>query len=284
VEVLASPVLKGRKTDNERFAGATTTWTCEAMMRDGKALQMGTSHELGQNFARAFDITYLDESGQQAYVWQTSWGVSTRLMGALVMVHGDDDGLRLPPRLAPIQVVVILARADDGAGEAAAALAAELRTAGIRVELDTRTDTSFGRRVVDWELKGVPLRLEVGPRDLAQGTVVVARRDTGTKDSVELAAVTPAVTTALDAVHAALLDEATELRRSRTVDAATPEEAEEAAATGFAVISLAALGADGETRLNRAGLSIRCLQTADGGLPGSGDDPAALMAVVGRAY
>jgi prolyl-tRNA synthetase len=284
VEVLAIPVLKGRKTDNERFAGATTTWTCEAMMRDGKALQMGTSHELGQNFARAFDITYLDESGQQAYVWQTSWGVSTRLMGALVMVHGDDDGLRLPPRLAPIQVVVILARADDGAGEAAAALAGELRTAGIRVELDTRTDTSFGRRVVDWELKGVPLRLEVGPRDLAQGTVVVARRDTGTKDSVELAAVTPAVTTALDAVHAALLDEATELRRSRTVDAATPEEAEEAAATGFAVISLAALGADGETRLNRAGLSIRCLQTADGGLPGSGDDPAALMAVVGRAY
>src|SRR5580692_12950236 len=127
VNVLAIPVLKGRKTDNERFAGATTTWTCEAMMRDGKALQMGTSHELGQNFARAFDITYLDESGTQSYVWQTSWGASTRLMGALVMVHGDDDGLRLPPRLAPIQVVVILARADDGAGEAAAALAAELR-------------------------------------------------------------------------------------------------------------------------------------------------------------
>ncbi|HXP33352.1 MAG TPA: aminoacyl--tRNA ligase-related protein, partial [Acidimicrobiales bacterium] len=118
VNVLAIPVLKGRKTDNERFAGATTTWTCEAMMRDAKALQMGTSHELGQNFARAFDITYLDESGTQSYVWQTSWGVSTRLMGALVMVHGDDDGLRLPPRLAPVQAVVILARADEGAGEA----------------------------------------------------------------------------------------------------------------------------------------------------------------------
>src|SRR5665213_75877 len=213
VNVLAIPVLKGRKTDNERFAGATTTWTCEAMMRDGKALQMGTSHELGQNFARAFDITYLDESGKQEYVWQTSWGVSTRLMGALVMVHGDDNGLRLPPRLAPVQVVVILARADDGAAEAAVTLAAELRSSGLRVDLDTRTDTSFGRRVVDWELKGVPLRVEVGPRDLAEGVVVLARRDTGTKTSVPLPGVVAEVTTALDAVHGALFDEAAELQR-----------------------------------------------------------------------
>ena len=194
VNVLAIPVLKGRKTDNERFAGATTTWTCEAMMRDGKALQMGTSHELGQNFARAFDITFLDESGQQEHVWQTSWGVSTRLMGALVMVHGDDDGLRLPPRLAPVQVVVILVKAEDGADTAAAALAEpSCEAPGIRVELDARTDTSFGRRAVDWELKGVPLRLEVGPRDLAQGVVVMARRDTGTKAPVALAGVVAAV-------------------------------------------------------------------------------------------
>src|SRR5665213_2448866 len=211
--VLAIPVLRGRKTDNERFAGATTTWTCEAMMRDSKALQMGTSHELGQNFARAFDITYLDESGTQSFVWQTSWGVSTRLMGALVMVHGDDNGLRLPPRLAPVQVVVILARADDGAAEAAVTLAAELRSSGLRVDLDTRTDTSFGRRVVDWELKGVPLRVEVGPRDLAEGVVVLARRDTGTKTSVPLPGVVAEVTTALDAVHGALFDEAAELQR-----------------------------------------------------------------------
>jgi prolyl-tRNA synthetase len=219
VNVLAIPVLKGRKTDNERFAGATTTWTCEAMMRDGKALQMGTSHELGQNFARAFDITYLDETGHQAHVWQTSWGVSTRLMGALVMVHGDDDGLRLPPRLAPVQVAVILVKADDGADVAAGALSDELKKAGVRVELDARTDTSFGRRAVDWELKGVPLRLEVGPRDLAQGIVVLARRDTGTKTPVALEGVGTAVVEALDAIHAALFDEADELRRSRTVDA-----------------------------------------------------------------
>jgi prolyl-tRNA synthetase len=288
VNVLAIPVLKGRKTDNERFAGATTTWTCEAMMRDAKALQMGTSHELGQNFARAFDITYLDESGTQSYVWQTSWGVSTRLMGALVMVHGDDDGLRLPPRLAPVQAVVILARADDGAGEAAAALAAELGAGGLRVELDTRTDTSFGRRVVDWELKGVPLRLEVGPRDLAEGVVVLARRDTGTKTSIPLAAVATEVTAALDAVHAALFDEAAARQQSRTVAVDSLGEAEKAAAAGFAVIPLAAMGTEGEGTLNRAGISVRCIQAADGSLPGSADDPTtadpSLVAVVGRAY
>jgi prolyl-tRNA synthetase len=288
VNVLGIPVLKGRKTDNERFAGATTTWTCEAMMRDGKALQMGTSHELGQNFARAFNITYLDESGQQAHVWQTSWGVSTRLMGALVMVHGDDHGLRLPPRLAPVQVAVILVKSEDGADVAAASLASELRDVGIRVELDSRTDTSFGRRAVDWELKGAPLRLEVGPRDLAEGMVVVARRDTGAKVSVPLSGVTSAVTEALDAVHAALLDEATALRSAHTVDASSLDEAVEAASSGFAVLPLSVIGSDGETTLNRAGISIRCVQTVDGGLPGANDDRAStdaqLIAVVGRAY
>ncbi|HEY5252897.1 MAG TPA: proline--tRNA ligase [Acidimicrobiales bacterium] len=288
VNVLAIPILKGRKTDNERFAGATTTWTCEAMMRDGKALQMGTSHELGQNFARAFDITYLDESGQQEHVWQTSWGVSTRLMGALVMVHGDDNGLRLPPRLAPIQVVVILVKADDGADVAAATLATELRAAGIRVELDARTDTSFGRRAVDWELKGVPIRLEVGPRDLAEGLVVVARRDTGTKTPVPLSGVTTAVTEALDAIHGALYEEATALQMSRTVTASSLDETEKAAATGFAVVPMSVLGSEGETTLNRAGMSIRCVQTADGDLPGPVGENAEAdtrhIAVVGRAY
>jgi prolyl-tRNA synthetase len=288
VNVLAIPVLKGRKTDNERFAGATTTWTCEAMMRDGKALQMGTSHELGQNFARAFDITYLDESGTQAYVWQTSWGVSTRLMGALVMVHGDDDGLRLPPRLAPVQVVVVLVKGEDGAGEVAADLAAELRAGGLRVELDSRTDTSFGRRVVDWELKGVPVRVEVGPRDLAQGVVTVARRDTGTKTPVALAGVMAETMTTLDAIHGALFDEAADLQQSRTVDAGGLEDVERAAGSGFAVVPMSVLGSDGETTLNRAGLSVRCVQTADGGLPGPDDDASApdssLIAVVGRAY
>src|SRR5438309_4681706 len=146
VNVLAIPVRVGRKTDRERFAGATTSWTCEGMMRDGKALQMGTSHELGQNFAKVFGTAYLDDQGEQVNVWQTSWGVSTRLVGALIMTHGDDAGLRLPPRLAPIQVVVLLVRAEEGAGERAAAIAAALKAAGHRVELDDRVDTIFGRR------------------------------------------------------------------------------------------------------------------------------------------
>ena len=135
-------------------------------MGDGKALQMGTSHELGQNFAKVFETQYSSESGSLEYVWQTSWGSSTRMVGGLIMCHGDDAGLRVPPRLAPIQVVVLLVRGEDGAGEAAERLARELKGVDVRTEIDTRTDLSFGRRVVDWELKGVPVRVEVGPRDL----------------------------------------------------------------------------------------------------------------------
>jgi prolyl-tRNA synthetase len=167
VNVLAIPVLVGRKTARERFAGATTTWATEAMMRDGKALQMGTSHELGQNFAKVFGISFSDQAGQQAYAWQTSWGASTRLMGALVMAHGDDAGLRLPPLLAPVQVVVLAVRSGEGVTEACEQLVAELRAGGLRAELDTREQLSLGRRIVDWELKGVPVRIELGPRDLA---------------------------------------------------------------------------------------------------------------------
>src|SRR6201993_2466548 len=150
VEVLGIPVLAGHKTARERFAGAIQTWTLEAMMGDGKALQMGTSHELGQNFARAFGIQFSSDTGVQEYVWQTSWGASTRLVGALIMAHGDDAGLRLPPRLAPIEVVVLLVRDDEGAGRAARSLADELRDAGHRVRLDDRVETGLGRRSVDW--------------------------------------------------------------------------------------------------------------------------------------
>jgi prolyl-tRNA synthetase len=218
---MAVPVLTGRKTARERFAGATTTWTCEGMMGDGKALQMATSHELGQNFAKAFGITYADQDGELVYAWQTSWGASTRLMGALVMTHGDDAGLVVPPRLAPVQAVVLLVRAEDGAGEKAAALAAELGAGGVRVELDDRTDTSFGRRVVGWELKGVPVRIEVGPRDLAAGLVTVSRRDTGTKEQVRLEQTASRVAQLLHQVHQTLLDEAQRRRQQATAAAAT---------------------------------------------------------------
>jgi prolyl-tRNA synthetase len=177
VGVLAVPVLTGHKTARERFAGAIRTWTCEGMMGDGKALQMGTSHELGQNFARAFGIQFSTDTGAQEFVWQTSWGASTRLVGALIMAHGDDAGLRLPPHLAPYEVVVLVVKDGEGVAVAVAQLVSELRDAGHRVHLDDRVDVSFGRRSVDWELKGVPVRVEVGPRDLAGGEVTVVRRD-----------------------------------------------------------------------------------------------------------
>src|SRR4051812_14812787 len=165
VNVLAMPVVVGMKTARERFAGADNTLTLEGMMGDGKALQMATSHELGQNFARAFGMEFLDDTGAQQTAWTTSWGSSTRMVGGLIMAHGDDDGLRVPPRLAPVQVVVLAVRDEGEVVERCAELADELRGAGVRVQLDAKADVSMGRRATDWELKGVPVRLEVGPRD-----------------------------------------------------------------------------------------------------------------------
>ncbi len=283
VEVLALPVHVGRKTAGERFPGATNTLTCEAMMGDGKALQMGTSHELGQNFARAFDIVYSDAGGQQQLAWTTSWGVSTRMVGGLIMGHGDDAGLRLPPRLAPVQVVVVLVRDEDGAGATADRLVGALRDAGARVQLDTRTDASFGRRVTEWELKGVPLRVEVGPRDLASGQVTVVRRDTAEKAQVGLDALAGQVDDLLDRAQADLLRTATEARDGRTADVASVEEAVDAAADGFARIGWSALADGGEELLAQKGVTVRCLQRRDGSVPDANDEPD-LVALVARAY
>jgi prolyl-tRNA synthetase len=282
-DVLAIPVVKGRKTPRERFAGAINTMTLEAMMRDGKALQMGTSHELGQNFAKAFDVQYTSDSGGREHVWQTSWGVTTRMIGGLIMVHGDDNGLRVPPRLAPVQVLVIVVKDGDGVPEAAARLVEELRAAGVRVKLDDRTDTPFGRRAVDAELKGIPIRLEVGPRDLADGKVTLARRIPGTKDPVALGAVVGEVTAALEADQQALFDEALARREALTRDVTTVAEAAEAAATGWARIPWAELGAEGEAKLAEQSVSVRCLTRADGSLPDSDDEPG-VVAWVARAY
>jgi prolyl-tRNA synthetase len=283
VGVLAVPVLTGRKTERERFAGATTTWTCEAMMADGKALQMGTSHELGQNFSRAFGIEFQSETGESAYGWQTSWGASTRLVGGLVMTHGDDSGLRLPPRLAPIQVVVVLVRDEDGSGPAAERLTSELAGAGHRVELDAATDTSYGRRVTDWELKGVPVRVEVGPRELAAAAVSLVRRDTGQKADVALDQVVASVTETLDAAQGAMLAEAEAFREERTADVTSVGEAMDAAQHGFARVPWRAVGAQGEAELATAGVSVRCIVAADGGLPRPGTETDG-VAIVGRAY
>jgi prolyl-tRNA synthetase len=282
VDVLAVPVLTGRKTARERFAGANESWTCEGMMGDGKALQMGTSHELGQNFAKVFGTQYLNDAGEQVPVWQTSWGVSTRLLGAVIMAHGDDAGLRLPPRVAPVQAAVVLVKPEDGAAAAAVALADELRAAGVRTELDDRVDTSFGRRAVDWELKGVPVRVEVGPRDIAAGNVTLVRRDTGDKTAIAIGAARDAVMAALDAAQAALLADAQRVRDERTVTVATAADAVAAAQRGFGVVPWDVLGDEGEARVAQEGVTVRCLRSADGGLPGPDDSD--LVAVLGRAY
>jgi prolyl-tRNA synthetase len=244
---------------------------------------MGTSHELGQNFARAFDITYSDETGQRRLVWQTSWGVSTRLVGGLIMAHGDDAGLRLPPALAPTQVVVLLVRAEDGAGEAASALTEELAAQSTRVVLDDRVDLAFGRRSVDWELKGVPVRIEVGPRDLAEGRATLVRRDTATKEPVLLGDVARRVVTALHDAQRSLLEAARLHRESRTVDVSSLEAAVEAASVGFARLPWASVCEEGERRLAERGVTVRCLRGPDDTFPVSGDAPD-LVAVVGRAY
>jgi prolyl-tRNA synthetase len=283
VNVLAMPVYVGAKTSRERFAGATFTYCLEGMMRDGKALQMGTSHELGQNFARAFDTTFSDENGAQQLVWTTSWGTSTRMVGGLIMAHGDDRGLRVPPALAATQAVVLLVKDDDGAGDAAAQLSADLRAAGVRVELDAQVATSFGRRATAWEIKGVPVRVEVGPRDLAQGTVTVVRRDTDEKQPVALADLATVVPGLLDDVQQGLYRQALALRDAHTVDVATVDEALEAATTGFARLPWAAVGAGGEDRLAQSAVSVRCLQRADGSVPVAEDEPD-LIAIVGRSY
>ncbi len=187
---MALPVVKGAKTPNERFAGALDTFCIEALMQDGKALQAGTSHFLGQNFAKAFDVKYVGKDGKQEYVWATSWGVSTRLMGALVMAHSDDEGLVLPPKLAPIQVVIVpIYKSEEELAEiskTALQIKKELESKGISVKFDNRDTQRPGFKFAEWELKGVPVRIAIGPRDLEQGTVEVARRDTKEKSVLQL--------------------------------------------------------------------------------------------------
>jgi prolyl-tRNA synthetase len=283
VGVLGIPVVVGRKTARERFAGATSTYTLEAMMGDGKALQMGTSHELGQNFAKAFDITYSSAAGGVEHAWTTSWGSSTRMLGGLIMCHGDDNGLRVPPRIAPVQAYVMVVKAGEGVGEAAAKLRDALRDNGVRVGFDDRVDTPFGRRAVDAELKGYPVRVEVGPRDLAAGNAVVVRRTDGSKTPVPVSEVVSTVLAALDADQQALYDEALAQRESRTVDVATLDEAIEASATGWARLAWSQVGAHGEAQANTEGVTVRCLVRADGSVPDSEDEPD-LVAVLGRAY
>ncbi len=206
--VLAIPVLRGRKSESERFPGAVDTYTLEALMRDGKALQAATSHYLGQGFARTYGVRFAGRDGTEQYAYGTSWGATTRLVGGVVMAHGDDRGLRLPPRVAPQQVVIVpITRGDEDARvhECAAAVADELRAAGVRVRVDDRPEHRPGFKFNESELKGVPLRLEIGARDLAAGTVTLARRDTGDKQPIPLPRVADASVELLGEMQSSLL-------------------------------------------------------------------------------
>ncbi len=283
VRELAIPVIVGRKTPDERFPGATNTMTTEAMMGDGKALQMGTSHELGQNFARAFDIRFQDTEATEQLAWTTSWGVSTRMMGGLIMAHGDDAGLRIPPRIAPTQVVILVVRDGEGVAERTRLLAEALRTSGVRVTVDDRTDVGFGRRATTWELKGVPIRIELGPRDLEQEQATVVRRDVEGKATVALAGLPAHVADQLDAMQEDMLAGARTRRDDRTVDVTSVAEALEAARTGFARIRWGLLDDEGLAALKADAVSVRCLQDPDGDVATSDDDPDS-VATVARAY
>ena len=216
---LAIPVITGRKTEKEKFAGAVATFGMEAMMKDGKSLQAGTSHYFGQNFAKAFDIKYLDKDGTQKYCYTSSWGVSTRLIGALIMAHGDQRGLVIPPVVAPYQAVIIpIAAKKGGVMEACNQIYDKLTAAGVRVKLDDG-DNSPGWKFNEWEMRGVPVRIEVGPRDLEEGKVVLFRRDTCTKDFYSLENVVDEVNCLLETIQKDMLEAARVRRDGRIVDA-----------------------------------------------------------------
>ncbi len=227
-KTLAVPVVRGRKTENERFAGALDTLCIEALMQDGKALQAGTSHFLGQNFAKAFDVKFTSKEGKLDHVWATSWGVSTRLMGALIMAHSDDQGLILPPKLAPIQVVIVpifkteeeKATIDQFVDQ----LNAELKQSGISVKYDDRDTQRPGFKFAEWELKGVPLRVAVGARDMQNGTVELARRDTQTKETVEQAGLANRIVNLLDEIQENIFTKALNFRDTHITEVNSYEE------------------------------------------------------------
>jgi len=264
----AIPVIKGVKSARERFAGAVNSYTIEAMMGNGWALQSGTSHFLGQNFAKAFNIRYLDRDNKLQYAWTTSWGVSTRMVGAIIMAHGDDSGLRLPPRLAPIQVVIvpIWRKAADGKTVLAAAnkIAATLKRAGVRVKLDDRDQYQPGYKFNEWELRGVPLRIELGPRDIAAQKVILSRRDRpgrANKLQLDINGLADSVPELLVDIQAAMLADATRFRDEHTATVSSYDEFKERLAHEGGFIRVPWAGSDADEALikEETKATIRCL-------------------------
>ncbi len=226
--IMAMPVIKGAKSESERFAGALDTFTIEAMMQDGKALQAGTSHFLGQNFAKAFEVKFLNENNKEEYVWATSWGVSTRLIGALIMTHSDDDGLVLPPKLAPIQVVIVpIPKPNETLLEVAGKIASSLRNKGISVKIDTDRKKRPGFKFAEYEMMGVPIRLGLGMRDIESNVIEVARRDTKEKTSVSMDNIENYIENLLIEIQENLLRKAKTFREERTSFVDTFEEFKE---------------------------------------------------------
>ncbi len=302
VKEAAIPVIPGRKSESEKFAGAVASYTIEAMMKDGKALQSGTSHFLGQNFAKAFDIRFLDENNEQQYAWTTSWGVSTRMVGAVVMAHGDDQGLVLPPHIAPIQVVIVPIWRKDAERDAVLEAAESIRrrlmalpaspgtALRMRVELDRREGVSPGWKFNDWEMRGVPLRVEIGPRDIANQNVMVARRDVPGREGkvlLPMAELEAQVPTLLEGVQTAIYEKAVAFRDSHTYDVSSYDELKEAVETGFARAWWAG-DAEDEARIkDETRATVRCIPTDQPG--GSGTcvytgRPATEVAVFGKSY
>jgi prolyl-tRNA synthetase len=294
----AIPVIPGKKSDAEKFAGADHTFSIEAMMGDGKALQAGTSHFLGENFAQAFDVKYLDQHGQQQFCWTTSWGLSTRFIGAIIMVHGDDQGLVLPPKLAPYQVVIVpIYKTDEERASVqgvARKLKEELAKANIRVTLDEREGPSPGWKFNDWEMRGVPLRVELGPKDVAKQSAVLARRDRPGREgkvSAALADLPRTIEGLLVEIQQAIHDKALVFRKSHTQDATNYEELKRAVETGFAFSHWCG-SADCEAKIKEeTRATMRCIpldqdneKSAHGGECVYCGKPASERAIFARAY
>lgn len=288
---MAIPAVAGRKTEREKFAGALRTYSVEALMSDGRALQAGTSHNLGQHFAKVFDITFLDQDDELKHVWQTSWGLSTRTIGALIMVHGDDRGLVLPPRLAPVQVVIVpILSKKDGARvlDAVRALAEELKS-DLRVNLDDREEYSPGWKYNEWEMRGIPVRIEVGPRDLDKDQVVLVRRDTGEKEFISREDLPSRLPQLLEQIQADMLERAIRFREDNTRSCSDYEEfkllVEEK--RGFIVSPWCGNSECEEKVKNDTKATIRCLPF---GLKPEGDkclacgEKATVSAYFARAY
>ena len=287
--MLAMPVVKGQKTDKEKFNGAEETYTVECMMHDKKALQAGTSHFFGDGFARAFDITFTGKDNQLHHPFQTSWGVSTRMIGGIIMTHGDDNGLVLPPRIAPIQVVIIpVAQHKPGVLEAAQSLMERLKAVGVRVKIDD-SDKAPGWKFAEYEMKGVPLRLEIGPKDIEKEQCVLARRDNGEKSFVALAELETAVPAMLDAIHAGLYEKAKKNLEEHTYAAHSLEEAKALQEKNGGFIKTMWCGdlACEMAMKEQAGMSSRCIPFAQehiGDVCPVCGKPAAKMVYWGIAY